>query len=151
MRADREDIYGFVASVLMCSTPVAFLTFEFMLPNVTSPNFGKNLLIILVLSIVTGIPAGILNKKTKPAIVSIFVYTIGGYLLAFLFYMFPFWAYGATLEIPGLYYAAFLRFTIILVFMFVFGGIIGVMAGQYSRDYIGREETKILWSEKPEK
>ncbi len=150
MSTERKDIYGFVASVLMCSTPVAFLAFEFMLPNVSFPDFGKNLLIILLLSILTGTAAGLLNRKAKFAIVSIFVYTIAGYLLAFLFYMFPFWAYGATLEIPGLYYAAFLRFTVILVFLFVFGGIIGTMAGLYLRDYIGRKETKILWSEKPE-
>ena len=150
MNTEREDIYGFVSAVLMCSTPVAFLAFEFMLPNVSFPSFGKNLLIILVLAIVAGICSGLLNKKVGPAIVSVFVYTILGYLLAFLFYMFPFWAYGATLEIPGLYYAAFLRFTVILVFLFIFGGIVGVMGGQFFKDYIGREETKILWSEKPE-
>ncbi len=147
---ERTDVYGFAASVLMCSTPVAFLTFEFMLPNVSYPSYGKNLLVILLLSIATGVPAGLLNNKMKFSIVSIFMYTFVGYLLAFLFYLFPFWAYGATLEIPGLYYAAFLRFTVILVFLFVFGGIIGVMLGQYLKDYIGREETKILWSEKPE-
>ncbi len=148
--AERADIVGFVASILMCSTPIAFLTFEFMLPNISYPNFGKNLLIIFILSILTGIAAGLLNKKTNFAISSIFAYTLLGYLLAFLFYMFPFVAYSASIAIPGLYYAAFLRFTIILVFIFVFGGVIGVVGGQYFRDSFDREETKILWSEKPE-
>lgn len=147
MSLEREDVYGFVASILMCSTPVAFLAFEFMLPNVSTPNIGKNLLVILLLSLLTGLPSGLVNRKVKFAIVSIFVYTIIGYLLAFLFYMVPFWAYGATLTIPGLYYVAFLRFTIILVFLFLFGGIIGVMLGQYLKDYIGREETKVLWAD----
>jgi len=150
MKAERESVFGLVASVLMCATPIAFLTFEFMLPNVSYPGIGKNLLVILLLSILTGIPAGLLNKKTNFAIVSIFLYTIIGYLLAFLFYMFPFVAYNANLAIPGLYYAAFLRFTIVLVFLFVFGGIIGVVGGQYLRDSVGRVETKILWGEKPD-
>ncbi len=146
---ERNDFYGLVASAVLCSTPIAFLTFEFMLPNVSFPNYGKNLLIIFLLSILTGIPAGLLNSKTKWAIVSIFLYTIIGYLLAFLFYMFPFAFYHAALAIPGLYYAAFLRFTVILVFPFIFGGIIGVVGGQYFRESFGREETKVLWSEKP--
>ncbi len=149
MKAERLDVYGFLASALLCATPVAFLAFEFMLPNISFPRFGKNLLIILLLSILTGVASGLLNRKTSFGIVSVFVYTIVGYLVAFLFYMFPFVAYGAELTIPGLYYAAFLRFTIILVFLFVFGGIIGVVGGQYLRDSIGREETKVAWPEKP--
>ena len=151
MKVERGDLIAFVVTALVCSTPVAYLTFEFMLPNISFPAFGKNLLIIFLLSILTGVPAGLLNRKTSYAMVSVFVYTIVGYLLAFVFYMFPFAAYGAQLTIPGLYYAAFLRFTIILVFLFVFGGIIGVVGGQYLRDTVGREETKLAWADQPDK
>lgn len=149
MRFEREDLWGFALSVFLCSTPVGYLVFEFMLPNVSYLAFGKNLLVILILSVVAGVPAGLLNRKTNLAIVSVFVYTVIGYLLAFLFYMIPFVAYGATLAIPGLYYVAFLRFTVVLAFVFLFGGIIGVVAGQYLRDSMDREETKLLWGEKP--
>jgi amino acid permease len=147
VKVEREDVLGFVLASAMCSTPVAFLAFEFMLPNISFPRIGKNLLVILVMSVLTGVPAGLLNKKTSLAIMSVFVYTMVGYLLAFMFYMFPFFVYDASLSIPGLYYVAFLRFTIILVFLFVFGGIVGVVAGQYLRDSLNREETKILWSD----
>jgi len=149
MKAERADIIGLVATTLMCSTPIAFLTFEFMWPNVSFPSIGMNLLVILLLSIVTGMPAGILNRRANVAIISVFLYTVLGYLLAFLFHMFPVVAYDVTLSIPGLYYAAFLRFTIVLLFLYIFGGIIGAVLGQYIRDSVGREETKVLWDKKP--
>jgi len=149
VRIEREDIVGFVLATLLCAPPVAFLAFEFMLPSISFPPIGKNLLAVMLLSILTGVPAGLLNRKTSLGIVSVFTYTIAGYMLAFLFYMFPSVAYGATISIPGLYYVAFLRFTIILVFLFVFGGLIGVVSGQYLRDSFDREETKVLWAEKP--
>jgi|GEM_PF-1495537 len=147
MAVEREDLYGFVTSALICATPVAYLTFEFMLPNVSFPNFGKNLLITMLVSVLTGVPAGLMNKRTSMGIASVLVYSLVGYLVAFVFYMVPFVAYGASLTIPGLYYAAFLRFTIILMFLFIFGGIIGVVGGQYLRESTGREETKLMWGD----
>ena len=149
MSAEREDVYGIVASTLLCSTPIAYLSFEFALPNVSFPSFSSNLLVVLVLSVLTGIPAGYLNKRVDFAISSVMTYTALGYALAFAFYSAPFMFYHAQQVIPDLYYALFLRLTIILLFVFVVGGILGTIIGQLVRESTGRKETKLLWGEEP--
>jgi len=147
MRAEREDLYGLVASALLCSTPIAYITFEFVLPNVSFPSFSSNLLVVLLIAVMTGIPAGYLNKRTDFAIVSVIAYTALGYALAFAFYSVPFMFYHVQQVIPDLYYALFLRLTVILLFVFVVGGILGMIGGQLIRDSTGRKETKLLWGE----
>lgn len=147
MRIEREDIFGIVASTFICSTPLAYMSFEFVLPNVSVPGFGSNLLVILLLSVLTGVPAGYLNKRVDFAIVSVILYTALGYGLAFAFYSVPFAVFHAQQVIPGLYYALFLRLTITLLFVFIVGGIMGMIGGQLVRDSIRREETKVLWGE----
>lgn len=150
MRAEREDIYGLVVSAILCSTPVAYISFEFALPNVSFPSFATNLLVVLIIAIVAGIPAGYLNKRIDFAIVSVIAYTALGYALAFAFYSVPFMFYHVQQVIPDLYYALFLRLTIILLFVFVVGGVLGMIGGQLIRESTGRKETKLLWGEESE-
>jgi len=150
LKIERSEALWLIASILLSSTPVAFMTFEFMLPNVSFPAIGKNLLAVFLLSMVAGMPAGLLNERTKYAVMAVMAYTFVGYFLSIVFYSVPYSVFGAELAIPGLYYTQFVRFTVILIFLFVFGGIIGMVVGQFVRDSIGREETKILWSEKPD-
>lgn len=149
MRIERTDIYGIVAATILCSTPIAYMSFEFVLPNVSSPGFGSNLLVILILSVITGVPAGYLNKRVDFAITSVLAYTALGYALAFTFYSVPFMFFHAQQVIPGLYYALFLRLTITLLFVYVVGGILGAIVGQLIRDSIKRQETRLLWGDEP--
>jgi hypothetical protein len=149
MRTERADVYGIVASTILCSTPIAYICFEFVLPNVSFPSFSSNLLVVLVLSVLTGIPAGYMNKRADFAIISVITYTALGYALAFTFYSVPFMFYHVQQVIPDLYYALFLRLTITLLFVFVVGGIMGMTAGQIIRDSIRRQETRLLWREEP--
>lgn len=147
MRIERADIYGMVVSTLLCSTPIAYMSFQFALPNVSYPAFSSNLLVVLVLSLLAGVPAGYLNRRVDLAIISVITYTAVGYALAFAFYSVPFIFYRVQQVIPGLYYALFLRLTITLLFVFVVGGILGTIIGQLIRDSIRRQETKVLWGE----
>lgn len=150
MGISRSDLFWLTATSLICSAPVTFLTFEFMLPNMSFPPIGKNLLAIFLLAILTGVPAGYLNERTKYAVTATMSYTFIGYLVSILFYSVPYTVFRAELVLSDLYYAQYVRFTVILIFIFVFGGIVGVVIGQYLKDSIRREETKVAWAGRDE-
>jgi hypothetical protein len=147
VKLSRADLKGVGLSALLCSTPLAFMSFEFMFPNISTPAYGKNLLLIMGISILCGIPAGYLNRRVDLAIVSVLVYTMVGYGLAFLFYSVPYTVFGAEQILAEVYYLLFLRFTVVLVFLFIFGGFMGAVAGQLIKDSTGRRETRVLWEE----
>lgn len=142
----REDIVKLVLIAFISGPPVAFMSFDFMFPNISTPTLGKSLLAIFLLSILTGMPSGYFNKRTDLAMVSVFLYTAVGYALAVLFYSAPYTLYNLEQVLPDIYYAMFFRFTIILLFFFVLGGFMGTMLGQLMRDWIRREETGTVFS-----
>jgi hypothetical protein len=117
------------------------MTFDFMFPNISTPSLGKNLLVVFLLSILTGMPSGFFSRRTDLSMVSVFLYTAVGYALAVLFYSAPYTLYNLEQILPDIYYAMFFRFTIILLFLFVLGGFMGAVFGQMVRDWIRREET----------
>jgi len=137
----REDVLKIVLIALISAPPIAFMSFDFMFPNISSPSLGKSLLAVFVLSILTGMPSGYFNRRTDLAMVSVFLYTAVGYALAVLFYSAPYTLYNLEQILPDIYYAMFFRFTIILLFFFVLGGFMGAVLGQLTRDWIRREET----------
>jgi len=148
MKLVREDFVKLVLISLISAPPIAFMTFDFMFPNVSTPSFGKSLLLVFLLSILTGMPSGYFTKRTDLAMVSVFFYTAVGYALAVLFYSAPYTLYDLENLLPAFYYAMFFRFTIILLWLFILGGFMGTMFGQLVRDWIRREETGLVFAER---
>jgi len=141
VRISRDDAVKLVLVSLISAPPIAFMSFEFMFPSISTPSYGKSLLVVFVLSILTGIPSGFFTRRTDMAMSSVFTYTAVGYLLAVLFYSVPYSFYGLGQVLPDIYYARFFRFTIILLFLFILGGFMGAVFGQMVRDWIRGEET----------
>lgn len=141
MKLEREEVVKLALVAFISAPPIAFMSFEFMFPNISSPSFGKSLLAVFLISILTGMPSGFFSRRTDLAMVSVFLYTIVGYALAVVFYSVPYTLYNLEQVLPDIYYAMFFRFTIILLFLFVLGGFMGAVFGQMVRDWIKREET----------
>lgn len=143
----REDVAKMTLISLLSAPPIAFMTFDFMFPNISTPSFGKSLLLIFALSILTGMPSGYFTKRTDLAMGSVFIYTAVGYALAVLLYSAPYTIYDLEQVLSDFYYAMFFRFTIILLWLFVLGGFMGTMFGQMVRDWIRREETGLAFKD----
>ena len=148
MKLVREDFVKLVLISLISAPPIAFMTFDFMFPNVSTPSFGKSLLLVFLLSILTGMPSGYFTKRTDLAMVSVFFYTAVGYALAVLFYSAPYTLYDLENLLPAFYYAMFFRFTIVLLFLFILGGFLGTVFGQMVRDWMRGEETGLVFAER---
>ena len=58
MKLSKEDIIVSVLVMLMSSTPIAFMSFDFMFPNISTPSLEKNLLLLFIVSILIGAPSG---------------------------------------------------------------------------------------------
>lgn len=151
MKLDRDQIVKLALVSLIGAPPIAFMSFEFMFPNISSPQVGKSLLFVFLLSILSGMPPGYFFKRTDLAMVSVFFYTAVGYALAVLFYSAPYTLYDIESVLSDFYYAMFFRFTIILLFLFVLGGFMGAVFGQMVRDWIRREETGLKFREEPKR
>jgi uncharacterized membrane protein len=149
MRMDRDDAYKMLFVGLLSSTPIAFISFDFMFPNITTFSFSKNLLLILLVSILVGMPGGYFIKRTSLVMVSVILYTAIGYAEGVLLYSTPYTLYHLQNILPDFYYALFFRFTIILLFLFILGGFVGAVFGQMVRDAIGREETGTSFADRP--
>ena len=145
MKFTKEDVAKMALISLISAPPVAFMTFDFMFPNISTPSFGKSLLLVLSLSVLTGMPSGYFTKRTDLAMVSVFFYTAVGDALAVLLYSDAYTIYNLEQVISDFYYAMFFRFTIILLWLFVLGGFMGTMFGQMVRDWISREETGLAF------
>lgn len=117
------------------------MTFDFVFPNVATPSLEKNLLVAFLLSALFGTPAGYFHSRTDLAIGTVLLYITIGYLLALVAYSAPFLFYDFEAVFPGLYVMFFLNMTVILVMLFVFGGIIGVILGQILRETFEMDET----------
>jgi len=143
-----DDIERMALLSLLGAPPIAFMTFDFFFPNVSTPSLEKNLLVVLLLSILAGIPSGLFSRRVDLAIATTFLYVTVGYLFAFVLYSGPYLLYGLDLLLPTFYYLMFFRFTIILLFLFVLGGFMGAVLGVIIRDSIRREETRLTFPER---
>src|SRR4030042_4279691 len=130
MKFTKEDLAKMALISLISAPPVAFMTFDFLFPKLSAPSFGKSLLLVLSLSVLTGMPSGYFTKRTDLAMVNVFFYTASGYALAVLLYSAPYTIYDLENLLPEFYYAMFFRFTIVLLFIFVLGGFMGTVFGQ---------------------
>lgn len=126
---------------MICAPPIAFMTFDYVFPNVSTPSLDQNLLVAFLLAALFGMPAGYFSRRTDFAIVTVLVYVTIGYLLALIAYSAPFLFYDFEVIFPDLYMMFFLNMTVIPVMLFVFGGFIGVILGQILREEFERDET----------
>ncbi len=149
MRLSKQDAWQMLAVTLTSAPPIAYMSFDFMFPNLTPFSTGKNLVVILAISFLAGLPSGYFIRRTDLSMLTTILYTAVGYALAVLMYSGPYTLHHAELVLPSLYYALFFRFTIILLFFYVIGGFLGAIFGQLIREAIGREETSTSFAEKP--
>lgn len=131
---------------MISAPPIAFMTFDFVFPNVSTPSLEKNLLVAFLLSALFGMPAGYFNRRTDLAIVTVLVYVSIGYVLALVAYSAPFLFYDFEVIFPGLYVMFFLNMTVIPMMLFTFGGIVGVILGQLLRESYESDETSQVFS-----
>ncbi|MGQ9587231.1 MAG: hypothetical protein ACUVT7_02460 [Thermoplasmata archaeon] len=145
MKLTGDDVVKMALLSLLGAPPIAFMTFDFMFPNISTPSLGKNLMVVFLLSVLTGMPGGYFTRRTDLAMVSVFFYTATGYVLAVVLYSVPYTVYNIEEVLPDFYYAMFFRLTVILLFLFVLGGFMGTVFGQIVRDWVRREETRLTF------
>lgn len=148
MKFSREELTKSLLIMVMSGLSVAFMSFDFMFPNVSTPSLGKNLLVLFLVSILAGLPSGYFMKRTSAAMLNVILYVAFGYSLSVLMYSAPYSLYDIELVLPSFYYTLFFRYTVILLFLYVLGGFIGTVFGQIISDSIRREETRLTWVEK---
>jgi hypothetical protein len=149
LRIKGEDLKIMLLATLLSATPIAFMTFDFMFPNISFPSLNKNLLAEFLLSILVGMPSGYIARRTDVAMMTVISYVALGYTLAVVFYSVPYTVYNLHLVLSQFYYMLFFRITILLLFFFVLGGFIGTILGQVVRDSIRKEETRLDFPEDP--
>jgi hypothetical protein len=138
----RAEDWRRMAAVAAFSAPaIAFMAFDFVFPNVSSPSLNKNFFVAFMLSILFGMPSGYLTRRTDLAIVTVLVYVFLGYVLAIVAYMAPFLFYDFRVVFPDMYVMFFLNLTVIPLMLFALGGFIGVVLGQMLGESFDREET----------
>jgi hypothetical protein len=145
MKLTRSDVVKLALVSVLSAPPIAFMAFDFMFPNISTPSLGKSLMVVFLLSILTGMPSGYFTRRTDLAMVSVFFYTAVGYALATLLYSAPYTLYNLDQVLSDFYYAMFFRFTIILLFLFILGGFMGAVFGQMVRDWVRTEETGLTF------
>lgn len=145
MKLNKDDLAKMGLMMLLSAPPIAFVTFDFMFPNISTPSLQKNLMVVFLLSILAAVPSGYFTRRTDLAIVTVFLYTALGYILAVVLYSAPYTIFNLEEVLPSFYYGIFFRFTVILLFLFVLGGFIGTILGQMVRDMIRREETGLIF------
>lgn len=150
MKLTTDEVVKALLLMVMSGTPIAYMSFDFMFPNISTPSLEKNLLVLFLMSMLAGIGPGYFLRRTSLAMMTVILYVAFGYALAVTMYSTPYTLYDLELVLPSFYYALFFRYTIILLFLFVLGGFIGVVFGQLVWDSIRREETRLSWTE-PEK
>jgi hypothetical protein len=122
------------------------MTFDFVFPNIAVPSLQRNILVAFLLSVLFGMPTGYLTRRTDLAFVTVMVYVFVGYVFALAAYSAPFLFYDFGVIFPDLYVLFFLNLTVILVMIFVLGGIVGVILGQILRESNERDETAQVFS-----
>lgn len=146
MTVRREDWGGMCALALISAPAIAFMTFDFVFPNISTPSLSKNMLAAFLVSALAGMPAGYLLRKTDVAIVTVMIYTLLGYVLAIIAYAGPFLFYDFEIIFPGVYFLFFLNTTVILFLIFVMGGFVGVVFGQLLWESAEKGETSQSFS-----
>jgi hypothetical protein len=141
VRFGKGDLTRMLAVSLFSIPAVAFIVFDFVFPNISTPSLEKNMLVAFVLSILFGLPSGYFVKRTDQAIFTVLIYVFCGYALAMVAYSAPFIFYDFSIIFPGLYFLFFLNRTFILIMLLFLGGIIGIVLGQILRDTMETEET----------
>ncbi len=146
MKIRREDWTRMFMVALFSAPAIAFMTFDFVFPNLSSLSLGKNLLAAFLLAALFGMPSGYLTRRTDLAIVTVILYVFIGYILAIIAYSTPFLFYDFKVIFPDLYIMFFLNMTVILLMLFVFAGFIGVILGQLLAESFEKEETSQSFS-----
>ncbi len=141
MRIRKDDWVRMGAVALLSAPAFAFMTFDFVFPNVSWPSLDRNLLVAFLLSILFGMPAGYFVPRTDMGMLSALVNVFLGYALALVTYGAPFIFYDFSVIFPDLYFMFFIRMTVVLVMLMVLGSIIGVILGQMIGDALRKEET----------
>ncbi len=136
-----EDWRRMGAMALISAPGVAFLFFDFLFPNLSTPSLEKNMLVVFLLAILFGMPSGYLTRRTDLAILTVILYVFLGYVVAIVAYSAPFTVYDFSIVFPGLYFMFFLNMTVIPLLLMVLGGFIGVIVGQLLAESMDREET----------
>jgi len=145
MRLKKEELAKMGLIMLLSAPPIAFMTFDFMFPNISTPSLQKNLMVVFLVSILAAVPSGYFTRRTDLAMITVFLYTALGYILAVALYSTPYTIFNLEEVLPSFYYGMFFRFTVILLFLFILGGFIGTVLGQMIRDLIRREETALIF------
>ena len=148
MRVRADDLKRMLIVSLFSVPAVAFMTFDFVFPNISTPSLDKNMLAGFLVAILFGMPSGYFLRRTDIAILTVFVYVLVGYMVAILAYSAPFLFYEFRIIFPGLYFMFFLNRTVILMMLFVLGGFIGVVLGQLLGESTEKEETA-QWFARP--
>jgi hypothetical protein len=149
VKLGRGDLSDAIILALMSSTPVAFMSFDFMFPNLSTPSLDKNFMAMFLISILIGMPSGYFSRRTDMAMLTVIIYVAIGYVWANVMYSAPYLLYDMGSVLP--YYGLFLRFTVILLFIFIVGGFMGTVLGQLIRDSVRREETSLTFPKKADK
>lgn len=126
---------------LISAPGVAFVFFDFLFPNLSTPSLEKNMLVLFLLAILFGMPSGYLTRRTDLAILTVILYVFLGYVIAIVAYSAPFSVYDFSIVFPGLYIMFFLNMTVIPLLILVLGGFIGVIVGQLLGESMDKEET----------
>ncbi|MCJ7606474.1 MAG: hypothetical protein MUO94_01330 [Thermoplasmata archaeon] len=148
MALTADGLKRVVLATFLGAPAIAFMSFDFMFPNLSTPSLDKSVLAVLLISIVTGMPVGYVTRRIDLALLSVLSYTAAGYLIGLLMYSSPYLMYDIEILLPSLYYTAFIRYTVILVFIFAFGGFVGAVFGGLIRESVDREETSLTWRER---
>lgn len=143
MRFRAADLRKLAAVSLMSAPPIAFMTFDFMFPNISTPSLDKEMIVVLAMSMLVGVPSGYFISRFDLAMLSVISYTSAGYIMGLVYYSAPYTLYDIELILPSFYYTLYFRFTILLLFLFVLGGFVGVVFGQLLRDNVWKEETRL--------
>lgn len=148
MKLNRDELVKSLLMMVVSGIPIGFMSFDFMFPNMSTPSLDKNLLVVLMVSILAGVGPGYFLRRTSLAMFSVILYVAFGYALGVVMYSAPYSMYDIELVLPSFYYTIYFRYTVILLFIFVLGGFIGVVFGQLVSDSIRREETRLSWTER---
>ena len=146
LRIKADDWKRVLVLSLLSAPAIAFMVFDFVFPNISTPTLDKNLLVAFLMAALFGTPAGYFNRRTDHAILTVFIYISIGYVIAVIAYSAPFLLYDFEVVFPDLYFMFFLNMTVIPMMLFVFGGIVGVIIGQVLRESYDREETAQYFS-----
>ena len=141
MRVRAEDWRRMIVMAVLSAPGVAFVFFDFIFPNLTTPSLDRNMFVLFLLATMFGMPSGYLTRRTGLAIATVLLYLVIGYTLAVVAYSAPFTIYDFSVIFPDLYFMFFVNMTVIPLLVMAVGGFVGVILGQLLGESMDREET----------